>query len=165
MRDTWTGIVKGIFRRFNSVTRTAADTPNDIYAVFCKTGIIPYNLHSVLTQLPLHCVPSPVRHQTILYQKTSHTGRDHPQHTQLPLNHIKECLSGDTSSAIVPLPHVAQTAETALTTVLIKTIEAEGIEKQYKGKTTAEADRRVITKVLASAAQEVIKPNNVKLVK
>ena len=117
MRDTRTGIVKGTFWRFYSVAHIAAYTPNIIKATFRKTGIFPFNPDSVLTHFPSRSVPSPVKHQTILHPKTLRKRRDICQHTQLAIDHIEECLSGDTSSAIATLCHIAHTAETASTSV------------------------------------------------
>jgi hypothetical protein len=99
----------------------------------------------------------------MLHLKTPHNCRDLRQHTQLAINHIKECLSGDTSSAIATLCHFVHTAETALTTAQIKTIEAEDIKKQYKGKSATKTDRRVISKARVIKAEEVMKLRNAKL--
>jgi len=107
MRDTRTGIVKGTFWRFYSVARIAAYTANIIKAAFRTTGIFPINPDSVLTQLPSCSVPSPVKHQTILLLKTPRNRQDLRQHTQLAIDHIKECLHGDTSSTIAKLRHFA----------------------------------------------------------
>jgi hypothetical protein len=157
--------VNGTFWLFYSVARTAAYTASNIKAAFRKTGIFPFNPDSVLTQLPSRSVPLPIKHQTILHLKTPHNRRDLRQHTQLAINHIKECLSGDTTSAIATLCHFTHTAETALTTAQIKTIEAEDIKKRYKGKTATKTNHRVITKACVITAEEVMKLCNAKLAK
>ncbi|KAF8248724.1 hypothetical protein K440DRAFT_678725 [Wilcoxina mikolae CBS 423.85] len=139
MRETRTDIMKGTFWNFYSAVRSTAYTPANIKAAFRKTGIHPFNPDAVLTQVPPYSgtVSSPSKHLTIL--KTPHNRRDLRQQIHLAIDILQRV---DTSSAIAALRRFAHTAETALATVEIKSIEAEDIRKRYQGKTTAKTDRQ-----------------------
>ena len=106
---------------------TAAYTANNIKAAILLTGIFPCNLDSVFARLTLRSVPLPVMHQTILHLKTTYNCPNFRQHSQLRINHIKECVSGHTSAAIAICHHVTHTAEPAVTTMHVTIIEAVDI--------------------------------------
>jgi len=163
MPDTWSGIVKGTFCGFYSAACTATYTVNNIKGAIHKIDIFPFMSDSVIPRLPSYSVHSPVKYQTILHLNTPYSRWDLWQQTQLPINQIKEILSGYPPSAIATLHHFVPTVVTAWNAALINVVEVEDSKKRYRGNAPVKTDWRVITKAHVLTAEKVVKLHNTQL--